>query len=90
LLLVVVESSVYENYLKAKNELQNVGKVSFLFLISIDLSSKLSYPLLLILEKSFLISSGHSKLRFLVGMSFLNQLTYIVFFILPANTRRCK
>jgi hypothetical protein len=29
MLLVVVESSVCENYLKAKNELQNVGKVSF-------------------------------------------------------------
>jgi hypothetical protein len=29
LLLVVVESSACENYLKAKNELQNVGKVSF-------------------------------------------------------------
>jgi hypothetical protein len=27
--LVVVESSVCENYMKAKNELQNVGKVYF-------------------------------------------------------------
>jgi hypothetical protein len=29
LLLVDVESSVYENYLNAKTKLQNVGKVSF-------------------------------------------------------------
>jgi hypothetical protein len=29
LLLVVVESSVYENYLKAKNELQNVSRLLF-------------------------------------------------------------
>jgi hypothetical protein len=40
--------------------------------------------------KSVSISSSHSKLRSLVGMSFLNQLTYIVFLILSANTRRCN
>jgi hypothetical protein len=75
--------------MKAKNELQNVGKVSFY-----SLSPSILVLSFLILScwfgKGFSISSGHSKLRSLVGMSFLNQLTYIVFFIFSAEIRRCN
>jgi hypothetical protein len=89
LLLVVVESSVYENYLKAKSELQNVGKVSF---YSLSLSILVLNFLILScwFRKGFSTSFCHSKFRSLVGMSFLNQLTYIVFLILWAKTRRCN
>jgi hypothetical protein len=57
---------------------QNIGKVSF---YSLSLSILVMSFLILFywLGKSFSISSGHSKLRSLMGLSFLNQWTYIVY-----------
>ena len=72
LLLVDVESSVCENYFKEEKYLRNS---SMLLLLLIQFRSTSGSSYLVLIWKSFNISSSLSKLRCLLGKSVLSHLT---------------